>query len=467
MREPAKEPLVVLGAGMTGLSACHAAAEAGSPVTVLECRSELGGMAATRYRGNLEIHAGVHLLHPSTNALIPVVREMSRRLGDQLVLVTPRSSIHFRGRLMPFPLQFAKLFPELGSMTTLGILASAARSRLDGMTDPLRRGSRPDTFETVVSKAYGRRLYELFFRDYTQKVLGIPPGEISGEWARLRVPSPSALSFLRALVGLSPGDSVDHSFFPENRQQATGTGGLTRLFQELASSGGDLVDIRTGCRVRSVDVSGGTIRSVQWIQPDGTMTTRSSSLLVSTIPLTDLVGMLSPRPPEEVLRAAEQLRFRGILFVFLHLRRPSVLQDHWVYFQSPDTVFNRASEFARLVPSSAAGKDCLVCLEVTADGCSDHWRAAVAQRAFQDLKTVVDGLRDDELLDTYTEWEPFAYPRWHAGFETQRRVVKDYLGGIRGLVSTGRQGRFDYLNLDQCYELGRRETLQLIRQTSL
>ncbi len=453
--------IFVAGAGITGLGAAHGLK--GRSAAVIERRPFVGGMAATRVRDDLRYHAGVHLLHPSSKELQPLIREFVEMMQGDLRTLRPNSKIHFDGRFIPYPFTGMDLLRTLGPSSVGRIGLSAMRSWAGNIVFDRMR-NKADSFENVVVRTYGRKLYNLFFRDYTHKVLGVDPSGISGDWARLRVPLPTRSSFLRSMVGLGVGNEVDHSHFPENREQAVGEDGLTSLFERIVSDVKKDVSFHFGTTLNKVHLSDGRVSALSLQDEDGNIARHDCQTLISTIPLTHLIQRLDPPAPPEVLAAAQTLRFRGLIFVFLLVERKRLFDPHWIYFQSPELVFNRVSEFKALVPEYLDGSRTLACFEISAEPGGELWQSAddaLVGKTLRDLKTVLPGFSDAEVLDAFVDREDFAYPAWLAGYRDPLATVLNYLDRLGGLITVGRQGRFDYLNLDQCFHAGREAAMSL------
>ena len=169
--------IVVCGAGPAGLTAAYLLAKAGHRVTVLEAGDRVGGLARTvEYKG-FRFDIGGHRFFTQ----LPVVQALwDELLGDDLIDVPRLSRIYYKGKYFQYPLQVADAFRGLGAAECVRIMASYLRARLFPMKPE-------ENFEQWVSNRFGRRLYRIFFKTYTEKVWGIPCTEIRAEWAAQRI----------------------------------------------------------------------------------------------------------------------------------------------------------------------------------------------------------------------------------------------------------------------------------------
>ncbi len=454
-----REPVHIAGAGSSGLAVAWGLARRGIPSEVFDPLDRPGGMARTRDHFGLPGHAGVHLLHPSGDGLRPLVHELAGLMGPTRIQVQPRAQVHFLGQSLAYPFRVGDVVRALGPLGTAEALTSALSTRLWAVTRSLLSRPAEDSFETVVRRAYGDRFYALFFRDYTAKVLGVDPARIDGDWGRRRVPMPTVRAALGTLWPLLRPRVIEHAHTPYETLQLTGPEGLTSLFSGVVEACAGLASVRLLHEVRAIEHDGRAVRRLVVSTPEGGEESIPTSGFVSTMPLPELARRLSPAPPEPVRRSAARLRYRGLLFVWTLLDQPRLFDAHWTYFQDPELVFNRVSEYGNILPGRYGNQKTLVCAEVTADPGDALWESPderLVALTYDGLRQVVPGLKDDRLIRGFVERERFAYPCWHVGYALDRRRVLDYVAGIRGLLSTGRQGSFDYLNIDQCFDLGLR-----------
>lgn len=468
----ADDPVLVIGGGLTGLGAAWALARQGVGSRIIDPAPAPGGMAAGFVRDGWPLRPGVHLLHASEDRLRPLVDEVTALMGDRAVRVHPVSHVHFLGRFLQYPLRKGEVIRALGPRRAALIAASAVRWRLQARTRDALGRQAPDTFETVVRDAVGDVLYRLFFRDYTRKVTGIDPAALDGEWARRRVPLPQGRHLVRNLMPWYRPETIDHPHSPFHRLQVTGPDGIDGLFRALMEACGDRARYEGGSRLARLEVQGRRACRALLVHRDGSSEEVRDPRVIATLPLQDLCTMLDAPPPAPVRESASRLRHRGLVLVHLALDRPPLLPSHWTYFQDGDLPFNRVSEYGALLPGLYGPDRTVVCAEVTADSGEAAWQAAeeagdatvdpdgpgtaarLVREVISGLERVRGGPLRPLLRGAWVTGLRRAYPGWHRGFREDRRLVLDYLDALEGLVVAGRQGRFDYLNMDQCLDSG-------------
>jgi len=321
---------LILGGGLTGLTAAHLLQKQGLPLRVLEAEPHLGGTSRTVRWGEFRFDLGGHRLYTRDPRVVGLVREL---IGEDLLTVPRVSRIYLHGHLVNYPLTFFNALKALGPATSLAVTASYAKQKLLS----LARRRRDETFEDWVVSRFGRKLYEIYFKTYSEKVWGVPCNRLGSEFAAQRIKGLSFREAVKAMFvrgGKRPETLVSVFSYPRlgfGQIPEAMAGTLPRECIHLRTP---VVRVRTGHgRVRCVvAASGGTER--EW----------ETEHVVSTIPLTDLVAMMEPPPPAHVLEAARGLAYRDLIVVFLALGRPKVSDDHWIYFPDPDITLGRIHE---------------------------------------------------------------------------------------------------------------------------
>ena len=239
---PDSAPVAVLGAGPAGLTAAYRLVQRDVPVVVFEADEEVGGLARTVVRDGYRFDLGGHRFFTKSAEVEALWEEL---LGPEL-LVRPRlSRIYWRGRFIEYPLRPADVFAKVGPLELARSLASYARARL-------RRPAEAETYEDWVSARFGRRLFELFFKTYTEKVWGVGTDELRAEWAAQRIADLSLCSALRA--ALPGGGETPKSLIEEFRYPRLGPGQMWEEMARRVEAGGG--EIRLGAAGRRARTRG-------------------------------------------------------------------------------------------------------------------------------------------------------------------------------------------------------------------
>ncbi|HET9196900.1 MAG TPA: NAD(P)/FAD-dependent oxidoreductase [Solirubrobacterales bacterium] len=430
--KPDSAPVAVLGAGPAGLTAAYRLAQRGAPVVVFEAGGEVGGLARTVVRDGYRFDLGGHRFFTKSAEVEALWEEL---LGPEL-LVRPRlSRIYWRGRFIEYPLRPADVFAKVGPLELSRSLASYARARL-------RRPAAADTYEEWVSARFGRRLFELFFKTYTEKVWGVGTDELRAEWAAQRISDLSLWSALRAAL---PGrGETPRSLIEEFRYPRLGPG---QMWEEMArrveAAGGE---IRLGAAVEGLEHEGGLLTAVR---AGGERTEVSAA--ISSIPLRTTVGVADPAPPREVATAAAGLRYRDFLTVALQVDGEPPFPDNWVYVHDPRARVGRIQNFRAWSPwmTPDPRRSCLgleyFCFEGDELwGAADEELVALGRREVGEL-----GLVDPErVAGGHVVRVPKAYPVYDGEYAGRVERIRGWLDGISNLQQIGRNGLHRYNNSD-------------------
>ncbi|MFA5110589.1 MAG: NAD(P)-binding protein, partial [Desulfobaccales bacterium] len=189
---------VIIGGGPAGISAANTLAEQQIPCVLIEKDKQMGGLCKTvEYKG-FRCDIGGHRFFTKNQE----IRTMwEKTLGDEF-LVRPRlSRIYYRGKFFYYPLKVGNALSGLGPAESLRIVSSYVKSQLFP--------TRPEqSFDDWVSNRFGRVLFNIFFKTYTEKVWGIPCNVLSADWAAQRIRNLSLGRALLNAVGLRNGGSV-------------------------------------------------------------------------------------------------------------------------------------------------------------------------------------------------------------------------------------------------------------------
>jgi protoporphyrinogen oxidase len=440
--------VVVIGAGPGGLTAALELAELGVPVLVLEAHHRVGGLAQTvEYKG-FRFDIGGHRFFTK----VPAVRELWRSMLGADFLERPRlSRILFDGKFFDYPLKPADALFNLGVFQGIGILASYLWVKV--------RPVHPEvSFEDWVTNRFGRRLFRLFFKTYTEKVWGIPCHTISARWAAQRI---QGLSLKTALVNMlapwlnrRPGKQVK-TLVDEFEYPRLGPGMMWEAFAaRIERLGGSVL---LNARVSAVLHDGHTVRGVEIAHADGRRVHQPASNIISTMPLTHLVTSLGPTTSPGVQQAALGLKYRDFIQVAVVVDRPHVFPDNWIYIHDPTVKVGRIQNFknwsADMVPDPQ--KTCLG-LEYfcsAGDDISSLSNDQLVELAKAELGAT--GLVDPRwIVDATVVRVPNAYPVYDEDYEKALNTIRTYVSGFANLQTIGRNGTHTYNNQDHSMVMG-------------
>jgi len=429
---PDSAPVAVLGAGPAGLTAAYRLVRRGVPVVVFEAGEEVGGLARTVVRDGYRFDLGGHRFFTKS----PEVEALWEDLLGPELLVRPRlSRIYWRGRFIEYPLRPADVFAKVGPLELARSLASYARARL-------RRPAEAETYEEWVSARFGRRLFGLFFKTYTEKVWGVPTDELRAEWAAQRIADLSVASALRA--ALPGGGEAPKSLIEEFRYPRLGPGQMWEELARRVKDGGG--EIRLEAPVEGLEHEDGRLTAVR---AGGERVVVSAA--ISSIPLRSAVGVAEPAPPAEVTEAAAGLRYRDFLTVALQIDGEPPFPDNWVYVHDPRARVGRIQNFRAWSPwmTPDPRRSCLGLEYFCFEG-DDLWGSSDEELVELGRREVAElGLVDPErVAGGHVVRVPKAYPVYDSEYAGRVEAIRGWLDGISNLQQIGRNGLHRYNNSD-------------------
>ncbi len=429
--------VVILGAGPAGLTAAYELAKAGVTSTVLEADETVGGLARTVVYKGYRFDIGGHRFFTKVSAVEDLWHEI---LGDDLLSRPRLSRIYYGGKFFSYPLRPFNALEGLGLVETLRCLASYGRARLA----PLQPEG---DFASWVTNRFGRRLFDLFFKTYTEKVWGIPCSQIQAEWAAQRIRGLSLSTAIRnAIFGERARNKhdvvktlVDRFYYPRH-----GPGMMWERTRDEVERRGS--DVRLNAPVKRIFWREGAVEGVE--AADEVFT---GSHFISSIAIRDLIESLTPSPPEEVVQAARKLHYRDFLTIALVLRRKEMFPDNWIYVHDPSVKMGRIQNFNNWSPGMTPDPEttCLgleyFCFE--GDGLWSMTDQELMELGKQELRKL--GLaRPDDVVDGAVVRMRKAYPIYDGHYAPAVRAVRTFLKRLPNLQLVGRNGMHRYNNQD-------------------
>jgi protoporphyrinogen oxidase len=434
---------LILGGGLAGLAAGWALTQAGRRVQVLEGGGTVGGLARTIERDGFRFDLGGHRFLTSDARVERLVREL---LGDELITVPRASRIYLRGKWVEYPLKPRSALFALGLLTSAAILLGYASASVARRLRPKPLVS----LEDWVVAQFGRPLFNLYFRDYSEKLWGIGCRDISAEWMAQRVQGLSlGAAIRRALLKRGPAlpTLADRFLYPRL--------GIGRIAERLRDEIERSSPIATGTRVVRMRHDGRRIEGVTVRRGDQVHELRGEAFL-STIPLTQLIQALSPHAPVDVRAAAARLRYRDLVVVAVMLERERVTDQTWIYFPGKDIPFGRLHEPTNWSAAMAPPGRTLLVTERFCFRGDATWNASDAELIDATVHHLekLGFIRRHEVCDGMVVRIPAAYPLFEVGYQERSRILSDYLERFENLQVAGRGGLFRYYNMDQAIASG-------------
>jgi protoporphyrinogen oxidase len=431
----------IIGAGPAGLTAAYRLQQLGAEVTVFEAADTVGGLARSFDLWGQRVDLGPHRFFSSDDRVNRLWHEV---LQDEYRMVSRQTRIYYRQRFFDYPLRVSNVIKNLGLRDIFEAVSSYARERLF----PERSANERDTFEAWVVHSFGRRLYEMFFKSYSEKLWGIPCDQLDADFAAQRIKRFSlGQSILAALrIGrVKHKTLVDEFAYPK-----AGSGDLyDRMARSIVAGGGS---VRLSCPVSGLAAQGSTVTGIRL--SDGSV--QQFDHIISTMPLTLMVKGLDG-VPADVVACTERLRFRNTLLIYLKIESTSLFQDQWLYIHAADVAVGRITNFRNWVPELYGSQDfTILALEYWCYDEDPVWTAtdsALIDQAERDVRAI--GLLGSARISAgHAVRIRRCYPVYSRGYHRTLAPVVDYLKGFANLWPIGRYGSFKYNNQDHSILMG-------------
>jgi protoporphyrinogen oxidase len=429
-------PVVIIGAGPAGLIAAYELVKQSVNPIVIEQADKVGGIARTECYKDYRFDIGGHRFFTKIGEVEQLWQEI---LGSDFISVPRLSRIYYRGHFFNYPLEPFDALRKLGIINSVLILLSYVQAKLFPLPQE-------ETFEQWVVNRFGKRLYETFFKTYTEKVWGLPCSKIRADWAAQRIKGMSLKkTVLNALFGINDTKSLIKEFsYPR-----LGPGMMWERLQEMLEAEGIPVYLKT------------TVTRIEWehrrvkrviMRQAGEEINVYGNHFISSLPISTVVFQLDPPPPQPVIEAACRLNYRDFIIVALIIDQADLFPDNWIYVHSPEFTVGRIQNFknwsAEMVPDHS--KTCLG-MEYFCNKGDRLWTMSDVELLNLATSEIVNlglvshaGLVEDGVIIR----QPKAYPVYDGEYRQNLQVIRSFLDGLENFQTVGRNGMHRYNNQD-------------------
>ena len=431
----------IVGAGPAGITAAYQLAKAGVHVEVFEAGPHVGGLSRTIDLWGQKVDLGPHRFFSSDPRVNDVWLEV---VGRDYCMVDRLTRIYYQNRFFHYPLRPANALCNMGVGNALGCLTSYLKEYLR----PSFRADQNETFESWVVGRFGRKLFEMFFKSYSEKLWGIPCDQLDADFAAQRIKKFSLGEAIKAALGIGAGR---HKTLVDQFAYPTGGTGMVyeRMAQRIEEAGGA---IHCQTPVRRLIHHGKQVHGLQLA--DGRI--EPFDHVISTMPLTLLVGGLGDLPAE-VDDAVRRLQFRNTILVYLHVDKADLFKDQWLYVHAPELGVGRVTNFRNWAPELYG--DAATSILALEYWCYDNdaiWRESeqnlIALATREIRATGLIGATP--VLAGHVERIRRCYPVYAQGYKKHLQSVVDHVRQYQNLQVIGRYGAFKYNNQDHSILMG-------------
>ncbi len=441
--------VIIIGAGIAGLSAAYRLIENGcTDIVVLEKSDARGGLSSSFTYNGFIFDLGPHQIHTEDQRVISFLHEI---LKDDLIIAQKKASHWFLGKYLNYPLGIGDILFGLPLKVSLGCFLDFCKQTLVNLFVK----KKIDSFESWVISHFGRKMYDIYFGPYTQKVWGKPPAQLAAICAQERIAVQNLFDVLMSAMTKNMTKFRNHYHLPHSPYQKVfyypkyGIGQLANLMADyVARKGGKIVLQAEVVKIVN-DASGFSVYSQ-------TGECFNGQQVISTMPIHALQEMLVNNSKGQEKNRKGTLEFRSMIFMFLEVNRPALTDNHWIYFPDKECIFQRTSEFKNFSPVMCPADKAGVCIEIPCDYKDYLWNMSNDEL----YEKVIQQAEEERYLkrqwvDNYhVVKERYTYPTYDLSYAENLAKIRDYIDRFNGLYSIGRQGTFKYINIDEVMIMG-------------
>jgi protoporphyrinogen oxidase len=428
------------------LACGHELSANGGKVTVLERNSYVGGLCRTVEKDGFRFDLGGHRWFTKNEDLNDWFR---RLMGDEIIRVNRVSRIYYGGKYFYYPVQFGEVLRKSGPIVILHSGLAYVWAALKKIIDP----KPPANMKEAYTEQFGSKLYDMFFRRYSEKLWGRSCEELSADWVSQRSKGLSIWSLIQDILKIrneKETSLIDNFMYPKNGYMRI----PLRMADEIINAGNE---VKLGASVTKVIYHGPNDIEV-FFANDGKECSIKADAVVSTIPLNVLTEIVTPKCDVAIQEAAKELKFRNLITVNLQLARRRVSSDTWLYIQDENILFSRIHEpknWSRaMVPDDEHTSLVLECFCSDGDSIWSMNDNEIRDRCIKDLTNKLGFIKENEVKGYTVVRTTQAYPIYDLQYSKKLGLIKTFLNQFEGLHMVGRGGTFRYNNADHSIEMG-------------
>jgi len=437
--------IIILGGGISGLSLAWRLGRQGLKVHVLESNSAVGGLAGTLHEDGYHMDIGPHSFFSDDSEILDIVLA----LFDNKLVPKPRQvKFLYQDRYLDYPLTANSVLFQTG-------FGSGVRTVLSFMKSKIMLGrlslvqDEEETVEDWAIANFGEHLYRTFFKPYTEQFWKIPCAELSSR----TIPTHTRMSFISTLrllllkpMGKTDSSLVEREILPTYYPD-TGFEEIGERIADAARKTGAQIEINSKA-VKVEELPGGGMRVLY--ECEGELKEIEGSHVVSTIPLNQIVKMLSPSAPPEVLASADSLDYRSLIALGMVTEKQKILNCGYIYVL--DRPYNRITEMNEFSPATSPEGENIIMVEMPCLRDSVLWSASKKELFDMCIGSLAkDGfLAPGDVKRLLVVRAPYAYPIYRKDYARHMKRLLDHVNDCKGISTLGRLGEFMYMDIDKC-----------------
>ena len=442
MNNNKKIDILIIGAGPAGLTAGYQLTKKSNLTTVIleEDKNYVGGISRTEIYKGYHFDIGGHRFFSKSKEVVDLWKEI---LPNDLLKRPRKSRIYYKNKFYNYPLRAFEALFNLGIFQSFLCIISYIKARIFP-------NKNPKNFQEWVSNKFGKRLFKIFFKSYTEKVWGMKCNEISANWASQRIKDLNMFTVIFSAIKntlnisstYTPTTLIKSFYYPRK--------GPGMLWEEAAKK----IKMKDGQIIMgSKVVNLQYLETNEWIvsyKKDNKIYEIIATHVISSMPIKDL--MISLVPKASSIKFANNLKYRDFISVALIINKKDIFDDNWIYIHDPNVFVGRIQNYKawseEMIPDNST--TCLG-LEFFCNEGDDFWNKSNEQLLEISSKELeyLNLVDKNDIIDGCVVRQKKAYPVYDAQYqddvdEIKKEIKKKYTN----IHLIGRNGMHKYNNQD-------------------
>ena len=351
----------------------------------------------------------------------------------------------YNGSFFTYPIELGEILRKINVWDKMQIITSFMNSKLSLFSD------KPKTFEEWCIQNFGKKLYLMFFKNYTEKVWGIPCNELHVKWAQQRIKNLSLTSIIinavfRGKIPLAKS-FIKTFYYPKK--------GAGSFYKQVVKKSRLTPSLQLNSTVSGILHDDNKVISLEYVN-NNKKKLEKIDYLFSSMPLTHFILSLKPHPPQYIVEAANKLYYRDHITVNLIVKNSRPFPDHWIYIHSPTVKMARITNYSNFNENSKQKKTISLSVEYFAFKNDMLWKKNDKQLLDLAKKEINEtGLVDSaDVIDGFIIRETESYPTYYLNYDESFEILKHYIGRFLNVQLIGRGGMYKYNNMDHALYSG-------------
>lgn len=432
--------IAIIGAGPAGLTAAYKLTSLGFHVEIFEAGNIVGGMSKTISMWGQLVDLGPHRFFSNSSTINNFWLEI---IENEYTKINRLTRIYYKNKFYHYPLRAINALKNLGIFESILCVLSYLKVKL-------KKNTNIKSFEDWVISKFGYRLFNIFFKSYSEKLWGIPCYDIDSDFASQRI---KKLSLTEAIMSifLKTNKKKHKTLADEFMYPIFGTGYLYEKMSKKIINQGGIVNLSTP--ISDIKINANDSKQIQIELRNGKI--KLFDHIISSMPLTSFIKAIDA--PIEIQNISKKLKFRNTILVYLRLNTDTTFPDQWIYIHSKELKTGRITNFNNWSAEINKGKkDTIICLEYWCYSDDEMWMweneklINLAKKEIIKTKLVNEKFIEDGNVVRI----PKCYPVYTIGYKKNLEPIRKYLSQFDNISVIGRYGAFKYNNQDHSILMG-------------